>query len=202
MHRSSLLLVVLFTPLGCSGDPAPGSVPSKKVETAPNSGQAPAKTGKSKRLPVGDEVAAWIESQVDAQDRLRAAPLFPNPRTGRPYAHKTLQAIWRRALEEAGLPHVPLYEGTKHSFATDAIRRGVPERLLQKFLGHANPESTRRYARLADNALVQVLRPREEPAWRQAGDKGSENRDERSREVSGGPSWTRTRDQPVMSRPL
>ena len=43
--------------------------------------------------------------------------------------------------------------------ATDAIRRGVSERHLQRFLGHASIESTRRYARLADNAMLEVLRP-------------------------------------------
>lgn len=74
-------------------------------------------------------------------------------------AHKALQARWTAALEAAGMPDISLYEGTKHSFATDAIRRGVPERHLQTFLGHASIESTRRYARLADNALLEVLRP-------------------------------------------
>ena len=66
--------------------------------------------------------------------------------------------MWGRAVEAAGFPHISLYEGTKHSMATDAIRRGVPERHLQVFLGHQNVESTRRYARLADNALLEVLR--------------------------------------------
>ena len=113
--------------------------------------------------------------------------------------HKALQRVRAKTLEEAEIPHVPLYDGTKHSFATDAIRRGVPERLLQKFLGHAHPESTRRYARLADAALVQVLPKR---SWRQAGDKGSGKKAEGKQGVRGGPSWTRTRDQTVMSRPL
>ena len=126
-------------------------------------------------------------------------PYSPNRRTGRRYGHKTLQALWNAALERVGFPHVPLYEGTKHSFATDAIRRGVSEYLLQKFLGHAHPESTRRYARLADAALVQVLPKR---SWRQAGDKGPRDKPERMQRDDGGPSWTRTRDQTVMSRPL
>ncbi len=39
------------------------------------------------------------------------------------------------------------------------IARGVPERALQQFLGHADVRSTRRYALLADSALLQVLRP-------------------------------------------
>jgi integrase len=50
--------------------------------------------------------------------------------------------------------------------ATDALRSGVPESALQRFLGHASVQSTRRYARLADNALVEVLRP-VEPSERQ-----------------------------------
>jgi hypothetical protein len=104
-------------------------------------------------------------------------------------------------VEKAGLPHISLYEGTKHSFATDAIRRGVSERLLQRFLGHASVESTRRYARLADNAMLEVLRA-PSGSWRQAGDKGSANESEQDQDVDGGPSRTRTWDRPVMSRLL
>jgi len=51
-----------------------------------------------------------------------------------------------------------LYEGTKHSFATDALLRGVPERSLQAYLGHADVRSTRRYARLSNQALIDVIR--------------------------------------------
>jgi hypothetical protein len=52
--------------------------------------------------------------------------------------------------------------------------RGVSERALQRFLGHASVQSTRRYARLADNALVEVLRPpakRHDATRRQVGEK-------------------------------
>ena len=66
----------------------------------------------------------------------------------------------------AALPHVTLYEGTKHTMATDTIRRGVPEHALQRLLGHATVLSTGRYARLADHALIEVLRPAK-PGWRQ-----------------------------------
>ncbi len=159
------------------------------------------KTGKPKRLPVSEDLLDWIERHVDRRARLRREPLFPNPRTGGPWSHKALGLVWRRAVKAAGLPHISLYEGTKHSFATDAIRRGVPERHLQRFLGHKNVQSTRRYARLADNAMIEVLRS-PASAERQASDKGSENETEQERAVSGGPSRTRTWDRPVMSRLL
>ena len=159
------------------------------------------KTGRPKRLPVSEELQDWIESHVDPAGRLARRPIFLNPRTGQPWSHKALQRVWNRAIEAVGLPHISLYEGTKHSFATDAIRRGVPERHLQVFLGHKNVESTRRYARLADNALLEVLRP-PSASWRQAGDKDSESETDTGRGVSGGPSRTRTWDRPVMSRLL
>jgi len=151
------------------------------------------KTGKPKRLPVGEELAAWIEARIDPALRFSATPLFPNPRTGRMWPHKALQRVWNQALDAAEMPHVTLYEGTKHTMATDAIRRGVPERALQRFLGHASVLSTRRYARLADHALIEVLRPAR-AGWRQPGDKGSTSKPQRDRTLDGGPSWIRTRD--------
>ena len=139
-----------------------------KVVSSPVRGT---KSGKPKRLPVSEEVQTWIERHVDRTGRLQRAPLFPNPRTGNRWPHKALYEVWKRAVRAAGLPPIALYEGTKHSFATDAIRRGVPERHLQRFLGHASLMSTRRYARLADTAMVEVLRNPAKPAGRQAGDR-------------------------------
>ena len=48
------------------------------------------KSGKPKRLPVGEDLADWIERNVPRDQRLRAAPLFVNRRTGGRYAHKPL----------------------------------------------------------------------------------------------------------------
>ncbi len=92
-------------------------------------------------------------------------------------------------------------KGASAEKAMREIRRRVPERLLQKFLEHADPESTRCCARLADSALVQVLRPHE-GGHRQATDKVPEKQTEQNHALSGGPSRVRTWDQPVMSRPL
>jgi site-specific recombinase XerD len=50
--------------------------------------------------------------------------------------------------------------GTKHSRATDLLLQGVPERVIQALLGHRDARSTRRYARLADSALVEAIATR------------------------------------------
>jgi hypothetical protein len=58
--------------------------------------------------------------------------------------------------------------------ANEAIRRDLPERALQRLLGHASVQSTRSYARLAENALIEVLRPasrRDDAPDPRAGDK-------------------------------
>jgi len=116
------------------------------------------KTGKGRRLPVGEDLLAWIERHVKPAGRLTRAPLFTSSR-GRRWSHWGLLEAWRTACDAAGVPRVKLYEGTKHTMATDVIRRGVPERALQTFLGHSDLRSTRRYARMADEALLAVLRP-------------------------------------------
>jgi hypothetical protein len=51
-----------------------------------------------------------------------------------------------------------MYKAGKHSMATDAYARTGNERAAQEFLGHKDSRSTRRYARLGNQALVEVLR--------------------------------------------
>ncbi len=78
---------------------------------------------------------------------------------------------------------VGIYEGTKHAFATDALRRGVQERHIQRFLGHSDVRSTHRYARLADEGLVTVLRAPTAPPMGFAG-KDTQQKPARIQEVS------------------
>jgi integrase len=120
------------------------------------------KTGRGKTLPVPATLADWIARYVPREDRLRGAPLFVNPRTGRRWSHWALRDRWVRAAKSVGLEGARLYEGTKHTMATDAVRRGVTERELQAFLGHKDPRSTRRYTRMSREALIHVLRPSRE----------------------------------------
>ncbi len=115
---------------------------------------------RGKRLPVDAELAAWIAQHVPLQRRLQAGALFLNPSSGNRWTPTSLRRTWQKACGQVGVT-ISIYEGTKHSFATDALRRGVQERHIQEFLGHADVRSTRRYARLANQALISVLRPRE-----------------------------------------
>lgn len=118
----------------------------------------PTKTLRVRRLPVDPELGEWLQAHPAPEDRL-GGTLFLNPRTGKPWTYWALREAWGRATKIVGV-RVSLYEGTKHCMASDALKRGVPERTIQAFLGHADPRSTRRYAKLGNTALVHVLRQR------------------------------------------
>jgi len=118
-----------------------------------------------KRLPVPDELADWIAQHVPRGARLKGSPLFALPYRGRgrrpagPWTKTSMRRVWKAACIATDV-EISLYEGTKHSRATDLLRQGVSERVLQALLGHRDARSTRRYARLADEALVDAIRPR------------------------------------------
>ena len=62
---------------------------------------------------------------------------------------------------ETGAYFKPNEVGRK-ACATHALRRTRDIHSVQKLLRHADPRTTERYAKLADDALVRVLRPRQE----------------------------------------
>jgi integrase len=125
-----------------------------------------------RRVPVDAEIRAWIERDLSESPRLGGA-LFRNPKA-RNREKRWIQAAlgeeWRRACDKVGV-RVKLYEGTKHTFASEAAQR-VPLKHVQDFLGHADIRSTERYAKLQSAALVHVLRP---GRVRQACDKNPES---------------------------
>ena len=85
-------------------------------------------------------------------------PFVSSARTEARWSHWSLGYRWRQACKSVGIV-VKLYEGTKHSWATDALARSPgSERAIQEVLGHADRKSTERYAKLQDGALIAILR--------------------------------------------
>ena len=89
-----------------------------------------------KRLPVPDELADWIAKHVAREARLSGSPLFTLPYCGHgrrpagPWTKTSLRRVWKAACAATGV-EISLYEGTKHSRATDLLGQGVSERVLQ-----------------------------------------------------------------------
>lgn len=59
------------------------------------------------------------------------------------------------AFNDPGGEFIP-DEGTRHSLASQAINKGVSERLIGEMLGHRTSASTRRYAKVRAEALKGV----------------------------------------------
>jgi integrase len=76
-------------------------------------------------------------------------------RLGRPLSGCRVYDHWRQAARKAGV-NVTCYEGTRHSLASQAINRGVSERIVGDMLGHKTRSSTRRYAKMKADTLKQV----------------------------------------------
>ncbi len=59
---------------------------------------------------------------------------------------------WAKIRRKAAMPDVRLHD-LRHSFASVAIAQGIPLATIGKLLGHALPETTARYAHLADEVI-------------------------------------------------
>ena len=66
---------------------------------------------------------------------------------------RDLNPYWPKARRRAALPDVRLHD-LRHSFASTAIMQGIPLATIGKLLGHALPETTARYAHLADEVIA------------------------------------------------
>ncbi len=108
---------------------------------------ADSKTG-PKTIYLNPQAIAVLERlERRADDEL----VFPSLYSRRPIG---LGAHWAKIRRRAALPDVRLHD-LRHSFASVAIAHGVPLATIGKLLGHALPETTARYAHLADEVICE-----------------------------------------------
>jgi integrase/recombinase XerD len=67
---------------------------------------------------------------------------------GNPYGEKKLRRLWHTACKKAGVDKITLYQGTRHSFATQSFISKIPLEYIGSMMGHVNTETTRKYAHL------------------------------------------------------
>lgn len=85
--------------------------------------------------------------------------LFPGRDPGDPVAVPALQAACRAARRRARIGKPVTMHTLRHSFATHLLERGVDIRIIQVLLGHAELESTARYAQVATNLISRTASP-------------------------------------------
>lgn len=105
------------------------------------------KTGKPRLIFLSPEAVALVRSQHPA------GLVFRNS-WGNGWNRFTLQAAMERARAKAGVPHAICY-GLRHSFATEALAKGVPDATVAALLGHSSTTMLHKhYAHLTSRADV------------------------------------------------
>ncbi len=87
--------------------------------------------------------------------------LFPNPSGTEPIAIQTVQRMYWRARDKAGLGREGGIHTLRHAFATHLLESGVDIHTIQRLLGHGHVSTTMRYFHLAQQKLTDTTSPLE-----------------------------------------
>ena len=110
------------------------------------------KNGKSREVPLGDDVLAALKAQAK-----RGGELVFSTEARRMFTKG--QAKWPlwRACKAAGLRRIG-WHVLRHTFASHLVMKGVPLKAVQELLGHATIEMTMRYAHLSPHVTKDAVR--------------------------------------------
>ncbi len=113
------------------------------------------KTGGPRTVYLSDGAIELLASLRDDPVHNPKLPhIFPNPKTGKPYA--CIFHSWDAARRQAGLGEFRVHD-LRHSFASILVNNGVPLYDVQKLLGHASIKTTQRYAHLSATKLFRSV---------------------------------------------
>lgn len=90
----------------------------------------------------------------------RPAPwLFPGQDPSRPLTRASVENLFARAREKAGIRKRVSPHSLRHSFATHLLERGVNIRVIQRLLGHRSLRSTEIYTHVAASYVQDTKSP-------------------------------------------
>ncbi len=78
---------------------------------------------------------------------------------GGAYTTRSAQAVFRQAMQRAGINKSIGIHGLRHSYATHLLEAGTDISLIQKLLGHENIKTTLLYAEVTKQNLATVKSP-------------------------------------------
>ena len=85
--------------------------------------------------------------------------LFEGQQGGEPYSPRSLQTVFRRAREKAGINKKATFHTLRHSYATHLLETGTDVRLIQELLGHSDIKTTLLYTHVSKRTLMSVRSP-------------------------------------------
>ena len=109
------------------------------------------KNGHPRRVPLSKAAMAVIEGLPRKQG---CEWLIPNPATGKPFDN--IKRAWKTATDAAGHPGMHIHD-LRHAAIGAMVNNGVGLLIAGKVAGHLRPESTARYAFIADTTLAAAV---------------------------------------------
>lgn len=109
------------------------------------------KRGKKRDVYIDKALAKHLKEYIDHKKKVLAEPTDPDSAlfTGRDGGHSatiTLMKSFKRAIEDAGLPHHYSIHCARHTYATFLLHDTKNMRYVQKQLGHSQMNMTALYA--------------------------------------------------------
>src|SRR5699024_3921463 len=84
------------------------------------------------------------------------SPLVLTTERGNPIRNSNWSAVWRNAVEDAEVADTRIHDW-RHTYASWLAQAGIPIAEIGRLLGHASPQTTQRYAHLAEPPNDAVL---------------------------------------------
>jgi integrase len=109
------------------------------------------KSGKARLVPISPELFQVLK----AHRHLRGERVFSMPDGGALDTYKVKKHL-ARCCRRAGVVRLSMH-GLRHTFASQLVMKGVPIRAVQELLGHADIQTTMRYAHLAPGATASYV---------------------------------------------
>jgi site-specific recombinase XerD len=85
--------------------------------------------------------------------------LFEGQFCGEPYSVRSLQTIFQRAKEQAGIRKAASFHTLRHCYATHLLENGTDVRLIQELLGHNDIKTTLRYTHVSQQTIQKIRSP-------------------------------------------
>jgi len=114
--------------------------------------------GKKDRYTVLSEVA--FEALLKYSKRYNLEKwLFPGEREGEHISERTVQRIFEKARDAAGIEKDVSVHSLRHSFATHLLEGGTDLRYIQELLGHKNSKTTEIYTHVSEKNIRKIRSP-------------------------------------------
>ena len=105
------------------------------------------KSGKTREIPLNQKAHAVLKKWIQENKLMKGCLVFSSPVTGKRF--NNINKSWKGVIRDAQLEDVRFHD-LRHTFASNLVMRGANLYTVKDLLGHANIETTQRYAHLAE----------------------------------------------------